>query len=550
MTILIANIQPSVLFSHSVPVKCSRCRMKTLWLSFLMLLVPPGPAAEDGIGPKETKPKKAKLPKMKEEDNLLVLKKSNFDRALKETKYLLVEFYISLSGPSQTLAEEFAKAAGQLKKEAPGIRFGKVDVTDQKDLKKEFNIQEFPTVKFFVDGDRKNPIDCKGVREASAFITWVRRRIGPSTMLINSTDQAEAIINSEDLAVIGFFKELHGGAVEVFYETARDVPELLFGVTASEEVFVSYGIRENTIAVFKKGKPVHNEVSEDGKQNKVDLTRLIKTFTMDLVTEYNLETSVKIFDVPVENHILLFTPKSSETFNKTYEDYKSAAVEFRGKIMFILVDTDETRNGRVFEYFRITEIDVPAVRILNLTSDAKYKMPADEVTVENLRSFCHSYLGGKAKPHVSSEEIPEDWDKNPVKVLVGKNFNKVAFNKAKNVFIMFYAPWSHNCRKLLPIWDELGKKYENHENIIIAKIDFTANDIQLVMLDRYPFFRFFPVGSKNQVVVYDGEYTLEAFTEFLEKQSRPKAEGTEKTPGESKEDLTKEETVIKQKEEL
>ncbi|XP_075755534.1 protein disulfide-isomerase-like protein of the testis isoform X2 [Pelodiscus sinensis] len=507
---------------------CSRCRMKTLWLSFLALLFFLSPTVADGISPKETKPKKAKLPQIKEENNILVLKKRNFDRALKETKYLLVVFYISLSGPSQTLAEEFAKAARQLKQEAPGIRFGKVDVTDQKDLKKEFNIQEFPTVKFFVDGDRNNPIDCKGVREASAFITWMRRRIGPSTVVINSTDQAEAIINSDDLAVLGFFKELHGGTVEVFYETARDVPELPFGVTASEEVFVSYGIRENTIAVFKKGKPVHHEVSEDGKQNKVDLTRLIKTFTMDLVTEYNLETSVKIFDVPVENHILLFTPKNSETFNKTYEDYESAAAEFRGKIMFILVDTNETRNGRVFEYFRITEIDVPAVRILNLTSDAKYKMPADEVTVENLRSFCHSYLGGTAKPHVSSEEIPEDWDKNPVKVLVGKNFNKVAFNKTKNVFVMFYAPWSHDCRKLFPIWDELGKKYENHENIVIAKIDFTANDIQLVMLDRYPFFRFFPVGSSDQAVVYDKEHTLEAFADFLEKQIKPKAKATEK----------------------
>uniref|UniRef100_A0A8C0G1B5 Protein disulfide isomerase like, testis expressed n=1 Tax=Chelonoidis abingdonii TaxID=106734 RepID=A0A8C0G1B5_CHEAB len=249
------------------------------------------------------------------------------------------------------LAEEFAKAARQLKKEAPGIRFGKVDITDQKDLKKEFNIQEFPTVKFFVDGDRKNPIDCKG--------------------------------------------------------------KLLFGLMES---WIS--------------------------------------------------------------SMLLFFPF---------------------QIMFILVDTNETRNGRIFEYFRITEVDVPAVRILNLTSDAKYKMPADEVTVENLRSFCHSYLGGKAKPHVSSEEIPEDWDKNPVKVLVGKNFNRVTFNKTKNVFVMFYAPWSHDCRKLLPIWDELGKKYEHHGNIVIAKIDFTANDIQLVMLDRHPFFRFFPVGSNNQV---------------------------------------------------
>ncbi|NXJ77059.1 PDILT protein, partial [Trogon melanurus] len=325
------------------------------------------------------------------------------------------------------LSEEFAEAARQLKKEAPRIQFGKIDVTHQHDLRKEFNIQEFPTVKFFVDGSREDPVDCKGVRQASTFITWVKRRTGPSTILINSTDQAEAIINADDLAVIGFFKELHNDSVEVFCETARDVPEMPFGMTASKDVHANYGIQKNTLVVFKKGKPVHNEVLEDGKQATMDLTRLIKTFTLDLVTEYNLETSVKIFDVPVENHILLFTPTNSETFNEIYENYKSAAVEFRGKIMFVLVNTNETRNGRVFEYFRIRDIDVPAVRILNLTSNAQYKMPADEVTVKNLKEFCQSYLNGKAKLHRSSEEIPKDWDKRPVKVLVGKNFNRIVF---------------------------------------------------------------------------------------------------------------------------
>ncbi|NWH82228.1 PDILT protein, partial [Piaya cayana] len=190
---------------------------------------------------------------------------------------------------SHNLSEEFAEAARQLKKEAPRIQFGKIDVTHLPDLKKEFNILEFPTVKLFVDGNREEPVDCKGVRQASAFITWIKRRTGPSAVIINSTDQAEAIINADDLAVIGFFKELHNDGVEVFRETAKDVPEMPFGMTASDNVCADYGIQKNSVVVFKKGKPVHNEVLEDGRQNKLDLTRFIKTFNLDLVTEYNLE---------------------------------------------------------------------------------------------------------------------------------------------------------------------------------------------------------------------------------------------------------------------
>lgn len=44
-----------------------------------------------------------------------------------------------------------------------------------------------------------------------------------------------------------------------------------------------------------------------------------------------------------------------------------------------------------------------------------------------------------------SQDIPENWDKNPVKVLVGKNFEEVAFNPTKNVFIEF-------CKSFVSIW--------------------------------------------------------------------------------------------------
>ncbi|XP_060116894.1 protein disulfide-isomerase-like protein of the testis [Heteronotia binoei] len=522
--------------------------MKIPWLLFLLsvgAVSSSSRAMANGVEPTEEPSEATALPTIEEEDNVFILKKSNFDRALKENRYLLVEFYIALSGPSQTLAAEFARAAEELKSAAVDVRLGKVDVTDQKDFQKEFNIQDFPTLKFFVGGDRSNPIDCKGVREASAFVTWVRRRIGSCTAPLNSTDQAKAFIDSEGLAVIGFLKSPQGGVREVFCNSAKSIPELPFGMTTSDEVFAHFGIREDMIVIFQKGKPVYNEVAEEGKLNDVELTRLIKTFTMDLVTEYNLETSVKIFDVPVENHILLFIPKSSSAFNKAYEDFKTVAQEFRGKVMFILVDTDESRNGRVIEYFQIIEIEVPAVQILNLTSDARYKMPAERVAVKNLRSFCQSYLEGTAKRHLSSEEIQEGWDKKPVKVLVGKSFDRVVFNKKNHVFVMFYAPWSEACQKVLPIWDELGKMYENRKNVVIAKIDYTANNVQLLNVERYPFFRYFPIGSETRVDPYKGEHTLEAFTKFLEEKIKTEKKASSKT---KKKDVKKEENITKKEE--
>ncbi|OCT64253.1 hypothetical protein XELAEV_18045355mg [Xenopus laevis] len=471
--------------------------------------------AKDGKVEKGSKVKKHKPPKIKEENDVLVLTDSNFARALKDNKYLLVKFYIALSGPSQTVKEEFSIAAGSMKKDSSEIRFGQVDITQEKELGKEFKIKEFPTIKLFVDGDRKNPTDCKGVRTASAFVTWLNRRMGPSSLYINSTDQYEAFVMSDKVTVVGFFKEPENKK-EHFLEAAKDIPDFPFGLISNNDIFSHAGITTNMVAVYKKDSPTNYLIPEEEIESKVDLVKLIRTYIMDVVTEYNLETQVTIFDVPVDSHILLFTSKTSQLFGTIYENFESAALEFRGKLVFILVDTDESRNGRIFEYFRITEVDTPAVRILNLTTDVKYRMPADEVSFENLRRFCRSYLDGKAKPKKESEEIPKDWDKNPVKLLVGKNFNHVAFNKTTNTFIMFYAPWSQECKDLFPIWEELGMTYQNHKNVTIAKIDCAANDIQLMVLDRYPYFRFFPAGSSTQSIRYTGERTLSAFKEYLE----------------------------------
>lgn len=43
-----------------------------------------------------------------------------------------------------------------------GVGFGKVDITVEKDLQKEFEVKEAPELKLFFEGNRLEPISCQG----------------------------------------------------------------------------------------------------------------------------------------------------------------------------------------------------------------------------------------------------------------------------------------------------------------------------------------------------------------------------------------------------
>ena len=43
-------------------------------------------------------------------------------------------------------------------------------------------------------------------------------------------------------------------------------------------------------------------------------------------------------------------------------------------------------------------------------------------------------------------------------VAVGKNFDDVVTNSDRDALIEFYAPWCGHCKKLAPVYDELGDK--------------------------------------------------------------------------------------------
>lgn len=63
---------------------------------------------------------------------------------------------------SRKLAKELGKAAEIFGKGKNGLGFGKVDITVETELKQEFDITHAPELKLFFEGNRLEPISCKG----------------------------------------------------------------------------------------------------------------------------------------------------------------------------------------------------------------------------------------------------------------------------------------------------------------------------------------------------------------------------------------------------
>jgi protein disulfide-isomerase A6 len=103
---------------------------------------------------------------------------SNFDKFAFSGKPALVEFFAPWCGHCKTLApiyEELAQNFAFAKNDK--LTIAKVDADREKELGKRFNIQGFPTIKYF-DGKSETPEEYNGGRDLESLTEFLTKKIG------------------------------------------------------------------------------------------------------------------------------------------------------------------------------------------------------------------------------------------------------------------------------------------------------------------------------------------------------------------------------------
>ena len=201
---------------------------------------------------------------------------------------------------------------------------------------------------------------------------------------------------------------------------------------------------------------------------------------------------------------------------KTFEE---AAKAHKGKMLFSYSGVKDGIQERLAEFMGVTENDLPVLRAIMPADMKKFESPvkAADLTVDNIGSFLDDVIAGKLKPHLKSEK-PVDNTGKDVYTVVGENFEEIVKDTTKDVLVKFYAPWCGHCKKLAPIWDELGAFYKDQPDLIIAKFDATANEADGVEIRGYPTLMFYPKDNKEGTD-YSGERELQNFKDWLSENS-------------------------------
>jgi len=276
-----------------------------------------------------------------------------------------------------------------------------------------------------------------------------------------------------------------------------------------------YKVENGTVVIFKNFDEKRNELPKNYSASA--FKEFVETKTTPTIMAFDEKCAQHIFGKSNPG-LFLYYDKNSENSTALEAILDEVAPQIKAKIQVIKTGVSQGLETKLAEYVGVTAADLPTVRIADTRSDLKKYTMTGEISTQNILNFVADWENKKLTTVLKSAEPPATQEGHVV-VLVGKTFDKIVLDPTKDVLVEFYAPWCGHCKKLTPIYEEVAEKLSHNKNLIIAKMDATANETDKVQIQGFPTIKFWPAGNKASPKEFEGERTVDGFIEYLTKQS-------------------------------
>lgn len=466
--------------------------------------------------------------------DVLTLTDSDFASSLANEDLVLVKFYAPWCGHCKKIAPEFEKAATVLKDNDPPVVLAEVDCTaDGKEVCNQNGVSGYPTLKAFKRGEKA--FDYEGPRDADGIVKYMKNKAGPSSKELKTVAEAEKFLGNSEQSIIGFFESADSAANKEFQKLATVLSDdYRFAHSFNADINNKYQYKD-AIVIFQPKRLITkmeaSEVKYSGSMSVDNLKEWIKNNVHGLVGHRTMTNSAQ-FQTPL---VVVYydvdyvkNPKGSNYWRNRVIKVAKALAEANVKVNFAVSNSGDMSHELTEYGMEGSTGDKPVVAGRD-ASDMKYVMEG-EFSVEALEKFARDMAGGKLEAYLKSEPIPTQGDDEHVKVVVAKQFNEIVNDPTKDVLIEFYAPWCGHCKSLAPKYEKLAQKLKKEDDIVIAKMDATANDVPKPYDVRgFPTLYFAPKNSKNNPKKYEGGREVDDFIKYLARESTNELKGYDRS---------------------
>ncbi|KAG4306026.1 hypothetical protein PORY_000014 [Pneumocystis oryctolagi] len=452
--------------------------------------------------------------------DVLNLNEKTFNETIQKDGLFLVKFFAPWCGHCKALAPAYEEAATTLKEK--NIVLIKVDCTVETRLCETYGIEGYPTLKVFRNGQH-TPYE--GPRKASSIVSYMIKQSLPVVTRVNQEDY-ERFKESDEIVLLALIEETDLSTSDLYLKLATSYRnKYVFGVSSDVEIAKKLKVNFPSVVMFKKHDDVY--VSYRGRMEYSGLEVFINSESLPLFGELRSDTYENYISSKVPIGCIFVT---SEEERKNFETLLTPlSLKYRGRVS--LVSIDANIYGAHAENLNLKQI-WPAFAIQETVSNKKFPFSqSSKLDIDSIDKFLSDYVSGRLSPTIKSEPVPKTQD-GPVDVVVADSFYDVVIKSKKDVLLEFYAPWCGHCKNLAPKYDSLGMLFRTNsdlnKNVIIAKIDATANDIDSSLnIKGFPTIMLFPAHDKGNPIEYSGPRTIESLIEFIHQKGHYKVNAME-----------------------